>query len=224
MATPGIDTTNSDSSVPEGWTDVEGMSKAETVPPGADLFKQGDRVEYVYFLEKGLVKTLHTDSNGEELIISLMYSEGSIMGASCAVLGKHNVTATALSKSTYRRLPADRFRDLLRKDSDMSWKIHQLHCRVLSEQITQRIQLGCQTAKQRLEQLLWQLIVALDVKIDADGARIPLPLKYWEIAQLIVVTPEHLCRMVKRMEDDGLLKREKGWMQVPRPQDLWRSS
>ena len=218
---PGREQLRASSAAPEGWADLAGMSEPETVQSGTALFTQGDNVEYVYFLEKGLVKTLHTNFNGEELIISLLYSEGSIMGASCAVLGKHNVTATALSRSTYRRLPASLFRDLLRKDSDVSWKIHQLHCRVLSEQITQRIQLGCQTAKQRLEQLLWQLIQALDVEVGPKGAKIPLPLKYWEIAQLIVVTPEHLCRMVKRMEDDGLLKREKGWMIVPDPNELW---
>src|SRR5688500_12307020 len=140
------------------WSELSGISPTQIYPAGVELFRQGEPAQYVYFLEKGLVKTRYTDANGQELIVSLFGSPGSIVGASCAIVDKHCVTATVLCRSYVRFLPAPLFRDLLRSDARVSWRIHQLHCRILSEQITQRIQFGCLPARKRFEQLLWQLI------------------------------------------------------------------
>jgi len=42
--------------------------------------------------------------------------------------------------------------------------------------------------------------------------RIHNPLKHWEIAQLISVTPQHLSRLLKRLEEEGIIRRNKGWL------------
>ena len=151
-----------------------------------------------------------------------MSASGSIMGASCAVLEKHFVTATVLSRSQLRHMPATEFRNLINRNPDMSWYIHQMHCRILSRLISQRSQMGVLSVRRRLEQLFWKLIDSVDVGKEEGGVRLELPLKYWEIAQLIVVTPEHLSRVVKAMEGEGLLKREKGGaLLFPDPDKLW---
>jgi CRP-like cAMP-binding protein len=206
------------------WAELPGVSEPQAYPAGVELFRQGDVTQYVYFLERGLLKTQYTDVNGQELIISLLGSFGGIVGASCAVLEKHCVSATVLSDSLMRYLPAARMRELLRSDVRVSWRVHQLHCRMLHEQLTQRLELGSLSARRRFEQLLWQLIQALDGKSTAQGVRMQLPLKYWEIAQLIVVTPEHLCRIVRSLEAEGLLRRDKGWMIVSEPHKLWHEN
>jgi CRP-like cAMP-binding protein len=41
------------------------------------------------------------------------------------------------------------------------------------------------------------------------------PLKYWEIAQLIGVTPEHLSRILKQIKREGIIKEEAGHIIVP---------
>ena len=40
-------------------------------------------------------------------------------------------------------------------------------------------------------------------------------MKQVEIAELIAVTPEHLSVVLKRMEQQGIIRREKGWLIIP---------
>lgn len=205
------------------WTAAAGLAPVQSFPAGTVLFKQGAGSQHVFFLERGLVKISHMDASGQEMIISLMSAPGSIMGASCAVLEKHIVTATVLARSQLRQMASTEFRALINRNPDMSWYIHQMHCRILSRMITQRSQMGALSVRRRLEQLFWKLIDSMDLRIEGE-VRLELPLKYWEVAQLIVVTPEHLSRVVKSMEKDGLLKREKGGALIfPDPSKLWHS-
>jgi len=80
--------------------------------------------------------------------------------------------------------------------------------------------LGTLTARQRLEQLLLQMISSKSQK----EMRLKWPLKLEEIAQLIAVQPEHLSRVLKEMEEEGMIQREKGGIVVSDPQRLFNSN
>jgi predicted transcriptional regulator len=51
-----------------------------------------------------------------------------------------------------------------------------------------------------------------------------LPLKHREIAQLIAVTPQHLSLVLRQMEVEGTIRREKGWVIVRNYQRLYQPS
>lgn len=44
--------------------------------------------------------------------------------------------------------------------------------------------------------------------------KIRLPLKRWEIAQLIAIRPEHLSRILQQIKQEGVLREENGCMIV----------
>jgi CRP-like cAMP-binding protein len=44
--------------------------------------------------------------------------------------------------------------------------------------------------------------------------KIRLPLKHWEIAQLIGIRPEHLSRVLQQIKQEGVLREEDGCMIV----------
>jgi CRP-like cAMP-binding protein len=48
-------------------------------------------------------------------------------------------------------------------------------------------------------------------------------LKQWEVAQLLGITPEHLSRLIKQMEKEGIIGRENGWLIIRNPKKLSRS-
>jgi len=48
-------------------------------------------------------------------------------------------------------------------------------------------------------------------------------MKNWEVAQLLALTPQHLCRLIKQMEDEGIIMRKKGWLILSEPKKLWHS-
>lgn len=180
---------------------------------GTVLFKQGAAARDVYLLEQGLVKVIFLDPGGEEVIIELCSAPGTLIGASCAVLGKHAVSAAVVTRNTrMRRVAASSFIELIRQNVEMSWQLHKLHCAQHLELLDRSAQLGYLSVRERVEQLIWNLASACELVPTPKGLRMQLPLKYRELAQLITVSPEHLCRVLGVIEKEGLIRREKGWL------------
>jgi CRP-like cAMP-binding protein len=93
----------------------------------------------------------------------------------------------------------------------------------MHEQITRIGQLNCLSARHRLEQLLWDFASALTLDNTKQEVRIEIPLKHLEMAQLIGVSPEHLCRMLKQLEEVNIINRKKGWVILNDTEKLWHS-
>ena len=71
--------------------------------------------------------------------------------------------------------------------------------------------LGCLTAIDRLKLLLYEIMSEINpASVYKEQGKLNFPLKHKELAQMIAVTPEHLSRLLKQMERDGIIKREKG--------------
>jgi CRP-like cAMP-binding protein len=69
--------------------------------------------------------------------------------------------------------------------------------------------LGCLRAKDRLKRLLYEIIVEVEPLSDfKKKIGLQVPLKHREMAQMIAVTLEHLSRLLKALEHDGVIKRD----------------
>jgi CRP-like cAMP-binding protein len=75
-----------------------------------------------------------------------------------------------------------------------------------------------------LADLLWQLAHVLKLTNSSGEVLLRLPLKHWELAQLIAVTPEYLSRLLNKMQQDGVVRRKKGFMIIQDMGKLWHSS
>jgi len=189
---------------------------------GTTLFKQGTIAREVYYLEKGLVKITFLDPAGEEVIVDLCSTQGALIGDACAVLGKHYIAATVVTRKTLlRRIPAVSFIEQIRQDPEMSWSLHHKHCKLLAELLDRSAQLGYLSVRQRVEQLIWNLASACELVQTSKGFRMQLPLRYRDLAQLITISPEHLCRVLGVIEKDGLIRREKGWLYLVKRDELF---
>ena len=194
----------------EDWREIEELAPSQVYPAGIELFQQGFPAEDVYFINSGLVKLVYVDQSGRELILGLPSANG-LAGASAAILKQpHQMTALTLTRCHLRRLPSSVFLELMRTNTLLSWKVHLRHCYELYQEVIQVAQFECLSVQDRVERLLWQLISSMDLKEVQKEIRFDLPLRYWEIAQLLAVTPEHLSRVLKRMGSEGMLRREKG--------------
>lgn len=180
---------------------------------GSVLFKQGAASREVFLLEQGLVKVIFLDPAGEEVITHLCSQPGSVIGDACAVIGSHFVSAAVVTRNTVlRKVPSTSFVEMIRGNPEMSWQLHRRHCLQYAELLERSAELGYLSVRERVEQLIWNLAGACDLVPTPRGERMQLPLKYRELAQLITVSPEHLCRVLGAVEKDGLIRREKGWL------------
>lgn len=183
------------------------------------LFQQGSPSEEVYLLESGMVKLTISDLLGKEIIVCLLGS-GWLLGVCSAILQKpYETSATTLTNCTLHRIVAHDLLELMKSDVNFSWKIHKMQSHRLSMQFDRLVALGARSARRRLVELLSQLIREFCPQQKQDWT-LRIPLKQWELAQLLAITPEHLSRLLRTLENDGILHRYKSMIIVPKPELL----
>lgn len=208
----------------EVWEKITGIAPPQLSPPGTELFHQGSPVQDVYFIEHGIVKLIHLEPDGREIIVGLR-TPGWMLAAAAVIIDKpHLATGITLSECRLRRVPSAVFRHLLHTDEDFSWLVHQMHSHEVCDQVARLAQLSCESARHRFEQLVWHLLAAAEPDGLKKEMKLALPLKQWEVAQLIAVTPAYLSRIYNELEREGMLHRSNGWVIIHDPQKLWHSN
>jgi CRP/FNR family transcriptional regulator len=188
-------------------------------PVGVALFAQGSSPREVYVLETGLVKLVHVAEHGQESIIDLRFP-GSLLGSACALLDKpHPVTALTLTRCQLAYIPSQTFRHLVK--GDFGFQVQRMCALEAFEAMVRLERQICLSARQRVELLLWQFTRTVNQMNSKGEVRLHLPLKHWELAQLVDVTPQYLSVLMKRLENDGLLKRGSKWLILRNREALW---
>jgi CRP-like cAMP-binding protein len=184
------------------------------VPPSTTLFLQGNTPQEVFYIERGLVKLIRMNDSGQELAIGLQ-SHGSLLGAASVIVQEpYPFTAITVVSCSLIRIPADLFLHLAKNDEHFGWYLHEVHSREVYRQASQLAALKYLSARQRFERLLLQFLSSMPPNEQQSSIKVRLPLKHWEIAQLIGITPEHMSRILQQIKREGVLHVEDGYMIV----------
>ena len=191
------------------------LPSALSYPPGTVLMEQGGDPGDVFYVEEGLVKLVRTGPDGREQILGLR-GPGWFLGAALVLTFRaHPASAVAVTPCRLRRLTREAFLDLMVRHEALSWHVHQMHSREVLSQFQQMADLGTATSRQRLERMLRRFTGAASANDNGGGVRLSLPLKRWELASLLAVTPEHLSRLLRQLRDDGIIQVTDGAIVVP---------
>ena len=179
------------------WNTLEGITEKLLVPARRELYSQDTQPDYVYIIETGLVKLVRLTDEGGESILGLR-SDGWVMDAASAVLNcPHSSSAVTLTPCTIRRAHRNSFMQVLNSSPALTRDLNRLICREIHADQEQQIEFRNGTAQGRLERLVRELS-----RITRDPNPLDsLPLKKFEIAQLLSITPEHLSRLLRQRED-----------------------
>lgn len=113
--------------IADGFAALRAIAPASDYPPGIQLFRQGEPLETIYFIEHGMVKLLIMEANGRVIIAALRYP-GWLVGGGAAFARRDNVaSAKTLSHCRLRSLPVPAFRELIRTDPAFSEAVHEKH-------------------------------------------------------------------------------------------------
>jgi CRP/FNR family transcriptional regulator len=198
-----------------------GWSPAQAYPADVEIFQQQTPADAVYFIERGMVKLSWLEPDGHRMIIGLR-RRGWLLGTPAVLLQKpYFSTGTTLTRCSLRRISAGRFRHLVEKDHKFALQVLQVLTQEICNHIGKVVELGCKSAQTRLENFLREII--LEERFDErqkTQVQIGLPLKKQELAEIIAVTPEHLCRMLKKLKEEGIIKCSKGALIVLDPTSL----
>lgn len=186
------------------------------------LFDQGEQADCAFLIEEGFVKLTRIEDD-RQAIISLE-SPGAVVGGACAILHRpHTSMAETVSPCRLRRIPAPELRHEARANPSLAWRLLHVHCEEVHRLVENLGSIVCLPVRSRVERLLHQSI-AKDIRMGASAPlRLMLPLRHWELAQMLAVTPEHLSRVFKSLANDGIIERRKGWILVMEPERLYAS-
>jgi CRP-like cAMP-binding protein len=192
------------------------------LPPQHIIFSQGESPQNFCFVCDGLVKLTRTESDGTRAIVGLR-KKGWLLGAAPLLGEDYASTAETVTRSKLCFVPIGPFRHAMETDARFSQWVAMIFSRQVYSSVFSISERSSLSGRQRLEKFLWEM-TRDEKNFKANKAvKIPIPLKLWEVAQLLALTPQHLCRLIKQMEIEGILLRKNGWLIIPEPKMLWDS-
>lgn len=190
------------------------FSAPNVYPPGIIIFQQGAQAQDVFLISDGLVKLVRNEENGTEIIVGLR-SSGSLLGAVSVLINEpHIIAAITVSQCTMQRISSCTFLQVLEDDVSSTLALCRMISREIVEHITHLSELACLPARSRLEQFLWEIANVQGKTLVSGRVRLRLPLKEYDIAKFLSVTPVHLSRLLSEVERDGIIIRDKGWLLI----------
>lgn len=184
------------------------------------LFPQGLPADFVFFMISGLAKLTFVDCLGKEIIVAVRRT-GWLLGATAAILKQPQPTgAVTLTQCQLLRIPAEQITTFLETESALSKFLHELQAQDVEDHLQNIVELASHSTEQRLAKLLYDLVRGMASSHRKTGGFIKIPFKQWEIAELLTVTPEHICRVLRSLEQGGLVKRKGKFLFISEPEKL----
>lgn len=186
------------------------FGQAQICPAQAVIFRQDTPAEAVYMIERGLVKLVRVLSSGRHVIVGLRHRDW-IIGAPAIFLDKqYSYTAITVLPTLLRSIPKRSFLELVKKNDQFSLHVHRLLSQNIFNKMKRMEETSYMSAPERLEFFLSDIICNQEAMVSKTPDNFALPLTNQELAQLLAISPEHLCRVLKGMEEKGLLRRANG--------------
>jgi CRP-like cAMP-binding protein len=196
-----------------------GCDPVQPYPANTQIFQQDTPANAVYLVERGLVKLSRVELS-RQIIVGLR-SRHWLLGAPAVLIEKsYSFSATTLTLCYLRTISAKGFLHLAKTDAQFSYQLQQMLSQEIYNHLIKVITLGCLPAIDRLERFFCELIQEHEPTDLQRQIEIQVPLKNQEIAEMIAVTPEHLCRLLKGMAQKTGVKLSKGVLTIMNPLSL----
>ncbi|MFN2597577.1 MAG: DUF1003 domain-containing protein [Pyrinomonadaceae bacterium] len=99
---------------------LRALLKAETLPPGAFVFRQGDAGDAMYLVERGRVRVFVEDDDGEEVTLAEL-ADGDFLGEMAIIEGKpRTANASVIEDARLARLAREDFHAFVQRHPDVA--------------------------------------------------------------------------------------------------------
>jgi CRP/FNR family transcriptional regulator, cyclic AMP receptor protein len=179
-------------------------SSAISIAKNNSVYRIGEHIEMVYFIESGEIKLVMLSSEGKECMLAI-HASGDIFGELClsGLVGRLE-TATAMEDTVVKQIPCARFLERLAKDSLLIGFVKYLTVRIADQQEV-IANLVTVDSEQRLGQTLLQLARKLGKK-DPRSIRIELRISHEELASMVGTTRPRISVFMQRFRNLGLIE------------------
>ncbi len=176
-----------------------------TVPRRATLLLVNDTGFQIFFVLEGYVKVTR-EHLGEELILAVR-TPGEVIGEMAMFgPGTRSATVYTLTESRFLVVPMPTFQYALRRDNHLLWNLTEMEVSRLREATQLLHEIALLRADRRVLQLLRTLAEKLGHR-DGDRWVLPRFLSLRDMASMINLRRETFSRVLRRLEDLGLLEK-----------------
>jgi CheY-like chemotaxis protein len=165
--------------------------------PKEFLFREGDMANFLYFIEKGQVKTFKQNDDAKEYIVEL-FNSGDFLGYQPLLEDRrYTEYASALEETEVYKIPKADFLHLVFHHRDVSARFIKMMSHNLSEKEDQLLQLAYDSVKKRVAH---QLLHHFD-----ESKQNSLNISRSDLAALTGTTKETLVRCLTDMKEDKII-------------------
>jgi len=168
---------------------------------GEIICKQGSFVSHVMYMEEGLAKVFIDD--GRNSLVLKMIPSGSLLGlvGVSEEFNTYQYSAMTYIDSTVKQIDIKAFKELLSQNSNFAKEVIDI---LSSNSVQIYGRFFCLTHKQAYGRLADILLCLSDRIFKTSGFDLPLSRK--DLAELSGMSSETVIRMLKKFNDDGLIK------------------
>jgi CRP-like cAMP-binding protein len=194
------------------------------IPPQHQIFSQNESPHTVYLICSGLVKLVRTESDGKRVIVGLRRA-GWLLGASALLLGMpYAATAETVTRSKLCFVPIEQLKQVMDTNAQFSKWISMILSREVYFGLINISEKCSLSGRQRLGKFLWELVQTEDGVAPKGPIKIQTGLMNWEVSQLLSITPQYFSRLMRQLQDEGIVKRKEGWLIIHQPKRLFSRS
>lgn len=178
---------------------LEALAPRIAVMPGSPpLFRAGAKLQSIYCVRGGCIKTWVVNSEGKERIHGF-YLPGDLIGLDALWNARTASTATAVVASQVCVIPLERLQSAMEREPEISRRIAEQ----TSHQLALALALSADlTAEQRLATFLLQMATRLEV---CNGG-FKLPMTRRDVGAYLRLAEETVSRLFGTFEQNGLLR------------------
>jgi CRP/FNR family transcriptional regulator, polysaccharide utilization system transcription regulator len=178
--------------------------RTTTIPKKQIVFNEGSYPNFIFFLNKGKIKTSKFDRLGNEFITGL-YKDGDFFGF-IDVLENTNYSETAesLEDSEIVQIPRDEFNALLFENRDIANKFIKLLSNNISEKEERLLKLAYNSVRKRVADAL----ILLQDKYKDENEKEPftIAMQRDNLSAIVGSSKETVIRMLSDFKDEGLIQ------------------
>ena len=165
------------------------------------IFHIGDKPHYVFFINKGSVKTYKTHDDGKELITNL-YREGEFFGHTPLFEQKaYADTALVMEDSEIYKIPSEDFLSLVYKNREVAGQFIRMLSNKVEEQEKQLLKLAYDTVRKRTADALLQFMKGHDSK-----SKVSFKVTRDDLASMVATATETVIRCLGEFKEDGFIE------------------
>ncbi|ADG07229.1 Crp/Fnr family transcriptional regulator [Kyrpidia tusciae] len=198
---------------------VENFCTPLSIPSRGMIFHQGDPLERVFFLSRGLVKIYIYDVDGREQIMAVLGAGEMFPHAGFFDETTYPAHAQAIRDTDLVALTRQKLERLVLDSPDAAMALIRVQGRKIRELQARLQNLTQHSVLERVAWTLWQQVLEWG-RVDPEGYVMSFPLTHYELAKWVGTTRESANRAMSLLRKQGVIQVQGEQLRILQPDVL----